>query len=82
MKLRQEELRDQASELRRASRSYWRKPLARVGLGGVGAALSLAAGQPIPAFFAALTALLEWEHAPNEAGPFSYLLEVQHSIGT
>jgi hypothetical protein len=79
---RREELADMASVLRRHSRSYWNRPLARVAVGGAGAALSLAAGNPIPAALAGVAALLEWEPNEHSGGAFSYLFEVQRSIGT
>lgn len=79
---RREELADMASVLRRHSRSYWKRPLARVAVGGAGAALSFATANPIPAALAAVAALLEWETDERSGGAFSYLFEVQRSIGT
>jgi hypothetical protein len=78
---RQEELADAAAELRRTSRSYWRRPMARVAIGGAGAVVSLAGGGPLAAALAGLTALMEWEPRTKSAGAFSYLFEVQRSVG-
>jgi len=77
---RQEELADLAADLRKTARTYWRRPMARVAVGGVGAVLSLAAGSILPAALAGAAALLEWESPPDIAGPFSYLFEVQQSF--
>lgn len=78
---RQEELGDAAAGLRKTARTYWRRPLARVAVGGAGAILSLASGSALPAALSGMAALLEWEPRPNEAGPFSYLFEVHRSLG-
>lgn len=79
---RREELADLASGLRRQSRSYWRAPLARLSLGGVGAAISLAEGNPVPAVLAGIVAILEWEPREDFGGAFSYLFELDRAIGS
>lgn len=79
---RQEELSDAARELRKTARTYWRRPIARVAVGGVGAVLSLASGSILPAALTAMAAVLEWEPRTDTAGPFSYLLEVHRSLAT
>jgi hypothetical protein len=78
---RHEELSDMAAALRRTARSYWRRPIARVAVGGAGAGISLASGQPLPAALAGMAALLEWEPQVDAAGPFSYLFELRRSLG-
>lgn len=78
---RQEELNETAVDLDKIARTYWRRPLGRVAIGGAGAVLSLASGSPLPAALAAMTAILEWEPKKDQAGPFSYLFEVQRSLG-
>ena len=78
---RQEELGDLAAGLRSASRRYWRRPMARVAIGGAGAVVSLATGGAVPAALGAMAALLEWEPRGDVAGPFSYLFEVQRALG-
>jgi hypothetical protein len=78
---RQEELADLATDLRKTSRSYWRLPVARVAVGGAGAVVSLATGSALPAALAAMSALLEWDSPGEATGPFSYLFEVQGSLG-
>jgi hypothetical protein len=79
---RREELADAAAELRRQSRTYWKRPMARVALGGAGAALSFAAANPIPAALAGAAALLAWGPRDRLGGAFSYLFEIQRSIGS
>jgi hypothetical protein len=78
---RQEEFADEAASLRRTGRAYWRRPMARVAVGGAGAVVSLATGGLLPAALGGLAALLEWEPQPSKSGPFSYLFELQRSIG-
>jgi hypothetical protein len=75
-----EELADMATDLRRQSRTFWKRPMARVALGGAGAALSFAAANPMPALLAGGAALLAWEPQDRLGGAFSYLFEVQRSI--
>ncbi len=77
---RREELADMATDLRRQSRTYWKRPMARVALGGAGAALSFAAANPMPALLAGAATLLAWEPENRLGGAFSYLFEVQRSI--
>ena len=43
---------------------------------------SLASGSVLPAALTAMAAVLEWEPRTDTAGPFSYLLEVDRSVGT
>ena len=57
-----------------------KRPMARVALGGAGAVLSLAAGNPIPAALTRAGTLLAWEPQDRRGGAFSYLFEVQRSI--
>jgi hypothetical protein len=78
---RREELADLATDLRRQSRAYWKRPMARVALGGAGAVLSFAAANPMPAVLAGAASLLAWEPQHGLGGAFSYLFEVQRSIG-
>lgn len=78
---RQEELSDAAADLRKTARTYWRRPSARVAIGGAGALLSLSSGSVLPAALGGMAAMLEWEPQPEESGPFSYLLEVHRSLG-
>jgi hypothetical protein len=77
---RRQELADFAGDLRRQSRAYWKRPLARVALGGAGAALSFAAANPLPAVLAGAAALLAWEPQRDLGGAFSYLFEIQQAI--
>ena len=77
---RQEELADLAADLRRLSRKHWKKPTARVAVGGAGALLSAAVGSPLAAAFAGIAALLEWDGKDAQAGAFSYLFELQRSL--
>lgn len=79
---RQADLADLAADLRRTARTYWKRPVARVAVGGVGAVLSLASGSVFPAALGSFAALLEWDPRPDTAGPFSYLFEVHRSLGT
>lgn len=78
---RQEELSDLAASLRRTTRTYWHQPMARIAVGGAGAILSLATGSALPGALGAVAALLEWEPPQDAAGPFSYLFEVEQSLG-
>jgi hypothetical protein len=78
---RQEELADLAADLRHLSRRHWKKPIARVAVGGAGAILSAVTGSPLAAAFAGIAALLEWDGEDVQAGAFSYLFELQRSLG-
>ena len=78
---RQEALADLAADLRRLSRKHWKKPTARVAVGGAGALLSAAMGSPLAGAFAGIAALLEWDSKDARAGAFSYLFELQRSLG-
>jgi hypothetical protein len=71
---RQAELVQKANELSSAAQSAWRRPFARFAVGAAGAAWTLKTGDPTAAVFGGLGALLEFESASDEIGPFSYLL--------
>ena len=75
--LRQAELDDMASDLRKRSRQAWRKP-ASFGLGLAGAAVSLAHGNPWGAAFSVGAGILGYQSAePKPAGAYSYLFNAQ-----
>lgn len=79
--LRQSELDEIASDLRKTARKAWKKP-ASFGLTLVGAAASAAAGHPILAALAVGAAALRYEGAkkPN-AEAYSYLFNAQSRFG-
>jgi hypothetical protein len=77
---RREELADTADELRRTGRRAWRRPLANVSLGAVGAVLSDTQGSA-PAALAALGGGLLGTALPDaEVGAYSYLFAAQREL--
>ena len=79
--LRQAELDDMASDLRKKSRKAWRKP-ASFGLGLAGAAVSLAHGNPIGAALSVGAGILGYKsEMPQPTGAYSYLFTAQRRFG-
>jgi hypothetical protein len=79
--LRQAELDDMASDLRKKSRKAWRKP-ASFGLGLAGAAVSLAHGNPIGAALSVGAGILGYKsEMPRPTGAYSYLFTAQRRFG-
>ncbi|MBE1468183.1 hypothetical protein [Kibdelosporangium phytohabitans] len=77
---RREALADTADELRRLARKAWRRPLATFGLGIAGSAVSLAAGNPIPAALTAAGALLGFRRQADPASAYTYLFRAQERL--
>lgn len=76
--LRQAELDDLASDIRRKARKAWRKPAALT-FSLTGAAVSLAAGHPLAAGLSLSSALLGYTPASKpEMGAYSYLFSAAH----
>jgi hypothetical protein len=79
--LRQAELEDMASDLRKKSRKAWRKP-ASFGLGLAGAAVSLASGNPVGAALSVGAGILGYKsEMPKATGAYSYLFNAQRKFG-
>jgi hypothetical protein len=78
---RREELADMATDLRRQSRNYWKRPMARVALCGAEAVLNFATANPLTAVLAGAAAIMGWEPREGLGGAFFYLFKVQRSIG-
>lgn len=81
---RQDELADQARQLRRTARRAWRLPLATFSLGALGAAWQLGMGHPVPAALQALGGLLGSLRAPaadRVDSAYSYLFEAHQGLG-
>lgn len=79
--LRQAELDDMASDLRKRSRKAWRKP-ASAGLGLAGAAVSLVNGNPLGASLSVGAGILGYQSAiPMPTGAYSYLFSAQRRFG-
>ena len=66
---RRDELADVATDLRRQSRTYWKRPMAQVGLGAAGSLPELAGANRMPAELEGAAALLAWE-PPDGLGRF------------
>lgn len=80
--LRQAELDEMASDLRKKSRKAWRKP-ASFGLGLAGAAVSLASGNPIGAALSVGAGILGYQSTtPKPTGTYSYLFRAQRHFGS
>ena len=79
--LRQSELDDIASDLRKKARQAWKKP-ASFGLTLAGAAIAAATGHPVAAAFAIGAAALRYEGTKGaDAGIYSYLFRAQQRFG-
>jgi hypothetical protein len=79
--LRQSELDDIASDLRKKARQAWKKP-ASFGLTLAGAAITATAGHPVAAALAIAAAALRFEgNKMANAGAYSYLFNAQHRFG-
>ncbi len=78
--LRQTELDDIASDLRKKARQAWRKP-ASFGLTLAGAAITAAAGHPIAAALTIGAAALRYEGTKTaDIGVYTYLFRAQHTF--
>ena len=79
--VRQSELDDIASDLRKKARQAWRKP-ASFGLTLAGSAVAAATGHPIAGALALSAAALRYEGTkPADAGIYSYLFKAHHKFG-
>jgi hypothetical protein len=79
--LRQTELDDIASDLRKKAREAWKKP-ASFGLTLAGTAIAAAAGHPVAAALTVAAAALRYEGTKAaDTGIYSYLFKAQHRFG-
>lgn len=79
--LRQEELNDIANEIRRASRSAWKKP-STFALGLAGAAWTLTTGDVVGALLASSSAILAAEKGEKvDTGAYSFLFNARSTYG-
>jgi hypothetical protein len=75
------EIADAAEDLRRTARTWWRRPIATIGLGIAGAAWSGASGDVPSAVLSLLGGIVgSVGSAPPIQGSYSYLFEAQRSL--
>jgi hypothetical protein len=77
---RHEELRDEASRLRSAASSAWRKRAGSLVLGVAGSAVSIATGSPIGGGIAAASALFGLTRQADTGSAYSYILQAQRTF--
>ena len=68
-------------ELRRLTRTAWRRPLASFGLGLAGSAVSLAHGNPIAAGLSAAAAVVGLRRQADPSSAYAYLFRAQAHPG-
>jgi hypothetical protein len=77
---RREELADTADYLRKLARRSWRRPLATVGIGLAGSAVSFAAGNPAGGALGGIGALLGLRRQADPASTYTYLFRAQDRL--
>lgn len=77
---RREELADTADALRRLARRSWRRPLATVGIGLAGSAVSFAVGNPVGGALGGVGALLGFRRQADPASAYTYLFRAREQL--
>jgi hypothetical protein len=78
---RRAELADEADELRRLARTWWRQPTASIGVGLVGAGVSAAGGQWPAALLSLLAGVIGANQRPEMSSAHAYLFKTQTWFG-